>query len=278
MWRRSAQPPSIPPVRRDCGAALCRLAPRRGVGWVLIGYVAVNLIGVVIRTLNTTSGDRADRAAVPEIVRRARRRIPAHRAGAQGSVACRNRCSAYAMAAGRFPAVRSSIGNGTYRAPSSAARKTLASWSVLCQVEAWHGAVPDHRLAMTEAENLNLQEERIRHADTQVAGIMTLTATGAGLLAAGNGFRLVSPTKEIVAVALLSAFAFATLARLADILPPKLLSGFAILPMVTKPSDGSPDADSAQVRAEVAGRKGALIAYSLLAVLLSVVMASVSVF
>jgi hypothetical protein len=76
MWRRSAQPPSIGSLALQFAATVALLF----VVWLLVGgsvgiliaYVAVNLIGVVIQALNTTSGDRADRAAIPEIVRGAR--------------------------------------------------------------------------------------------------------------------------------------------------------------------------------------------------------------
>ena len=80
MWRRSAQPPSIGSLALQFAATAVLFF----IGWLLVGgsvgiliaYVAVNLIGVVIQALNTTTGGHADRAAIPEIVRRARRRNP----------------------------------------------------------------------------------------------------------------------------------------------------------------------------------------------------------
>jgi hypothetical protein len=78
MWRRSAQPPSIGSLALQFAATAALLFAVwllvGGSVGILIAYVAVNLIGVVIRALGTTTGDRADRAAIPEIVRRARRR------------------------------------------------------------------------------------------------------------------------------------------------------------------------------------------------------------
>jgi hypothetical protein len=97
MWRRSAQPPSL-------GSLALQLAATAVLfffGWLLLGgsvgiliaYVAVNLIGVVIQALNTTTGNRADRAAIPGIARRAAAGIRDHRVGAPGPLAGRSKRS-----------------------------------------------------------------------------------------------------------------------------------------------------------------------------------------
>jgi hypothetical protein len=61
-----------------CPSVAATAPPRLAASWgsvgILIAYVAVNLLGVVIQAMNTTTGDRADSAAIPGIVRRARRR------------------------------------------------------------------------------------------------------------------------------------------------------------------------------------------------------------
>jgi hypothetical protein len=80
MRRRSAQPPSMASLAVQFAATAVLFF----VGWLLVGgpvgilvaYVAVNLLGGVIQALNTTTWDRAHRAAIPGIVRRARRRNP----------------------------------------------------------------------------------------------------------------------------------------------------------------------------------------------------------
>jgi hypothetical protein len=79
-WRRSAQRPSMGSLALQFAATAVLLF----VGWLLVGgsvgiliaYVLVNLLDVVIQALNPTTDDRADRAAIPEIIRRARRRNP----------------------------------------------------------------------------------------------------------------------------------------------------------------------------------------------------------
>lgn len=115
----------------------------------------------------------------------------------------------------------------------------------------------------TEAEEIEIQDGRIRHADTQASGTMALAATAVGVLGAGSGFKLGGLAEYLVPVGLILTFFFATAARLADVM---------------KPFQPSTSTDDSAGRKRIAFTKGKWIARSLVALLGTVVVAGVDVF
>jgi hypothetical protein len=102
------------------------------------------------------------------------------------------------------------------------------------------------------------QEERIRHADTQAAGIMAFVATAVGVIAGGT-LKLAHWVEVWAILALWISLLFAIAARLADV--------------VRKPKDD----DSPPARRDVAWDKGKWIACSLVCIALAVVIVGADV-
>jgi len=107
-----------------------------------------------------------------------------------------------------------------------------------------------------DKRELDVQEARVRHADTQAAGIMVLAATAVGLLASGPAAGL-GGRKDGIAYGLAFTFVCAILARLVDIVA-------LIRPIFHA------DMENPEHRAKVAFWKAIFIAVALLGLVYSV--------
>lgn len=117
---------------------------------------------------------------------------------------------------------------------------------------------------------IKIEDASVRHADTQAAGLMTLTGTGVTILATDETL-LSGPAAKAVPLALLAVFVAALYARLIDVLPPWLVAVGTCRSARRKTDDATEPSvqDQYEERRATAYAKGMALGVSLLALLVA---------